>query len=376
MKRASQFALSRCSLGRTAPRGLVPGHGLLRARAQCRCRLDEDRHGPVLAGAFHDCDHVFMDRVVGGRGLVRRARVDTGLFARYVGQIGLRLVAGPGRAAISFRKSIGWLSRTAWTYFLGHAKRHGDMSPSAHAEHDDSAPAELAFSRWYKLFFLLLGGVAAMAYFGGVVPKRAALCSRAVCGWRLVDAEAHAVAATAKSLAEARQRRTARRRDRAVLRCRCSRDFRRTAATSPEITKPSRRRGGWRACRCSNRFCQLPTAELRFNSVHALPTWATISRSKLKTVAPCKILAFALQIAALQTCSRGHKRPVKALRLNIFAKRGGATKPSLSLRGAGFRAYERRTVARVPRGGGVSRHRRRPTPSSSRGHRTPSTPST
>ena len=45
---------------------------------------------------------------------------------------------------------------------------------------------------------------------------------------------------------------------------------------------------------------------------------------------------------------------MKRLRIGIFFnKRGGATKPSLSLRGAGFRAYERRTVARVPRGGGV-----------------------
>ena len=66
-----------------------------------------------------------------------------------------------------------------------------------------------------------------------------------------------------------------------------------------------------------------------------------------------QILAL-LQLAALKTALARPQNPVRALRLNIFAKRGGATKPSLSLRGAGFRAYERRTVARVPRGGSVS----------------------
>ncbi len=60
-----------------------------------------------------------------------------------------------------------------------------------------------------------------------------------------------------------------------------------------------------------------------------------------------------LQLAALNSALARPQRPVRALRLNLFAKRGGATKPSLSLRGAGFRAYERRTVARVSRGGGV-----------------------
>ena len=87
------------------------------------------------------------------------------------------------------------------------------------------------------------------------------------------------------------------------------------------------------------------TAELRFGSVHALPTWATISRSNLKTVEHMQVLAFALQIAAVRVLARP-QNPVKALTLNIFNKRGGATKPSLSLRGAGFRAYEKRTVAR------------------------------
>ena len=76
------------------------------------------------------------------------------------------------------------------------------------------------------------------------------------------------------------------------------------------------------------------TAELRFGSVHALPAWATISRGKLKTVAHMQVLAFALQIAAVRVLARP-QNPVKALTLNIFAKRGGATKPSLSLRGAG-----------------------------------------
>ena len=70
-----------------------------------------------------------------------------------------------------------------------------------------------------------------------------------------------------------------------------------------------------------------------------------------------QLLALALQFAAFQTVSARRNTPVKGLRLNIFNKRGvargGATKPSLSLRGAGFRAYERRTVARVPRGGSV-----------------------
>ncbi len=63
----------------------------------------------------------------------------------------------------------------------------------------------------------------------------------------------------------------------------------------------------------------------------------------------------ALVLVALQSAAFARRlRPVKRLRLNIFTNRGGATKPSLSLRGAGFRAYERRTVARVPRGGSVS----------------------
>ena len=62
----------------------------------------------------------------------------------------------------------------------------------------------------------------------------------------------------------------------------------------------------------------------------------------------------ALLLVALQSGAFARRlTPVKQLKLNIF-KRGGATKPSLSLRGAGFRAYERRTVARVPRGGSVS----------------------
>ena len=60
-----------------------------------------------------------------------------------------------------------------------------------------------------------------------------------------------------------------------------------------------------------------------------------------------------LQLAALNSALARPQRPVKALRLNLFAKRGGATKPSLSLRGAGFRAYEKRTVARVSRGGAI-----------------------
>ena len=47
-------------------------------------------------------------------------------------------------------------------------------------------------------------------------------------------------------------------------------------------------------------------------------------------------------------------KPLRSsLRLGFFSKRGGATKPSLSLRGAGFRAYEKRTLARVSRGGAV-----------------------
>ena len=65
-----------------------------------------------------------------------------------------------------------------------------------------------------------------------------------------------------------------------------------------------------------------------------------------------------LQLAALNSALARRNGPVKplrtSLRLGLFSKRGGATKTSLSLRGAGFRAYEKRTVARVPRGGSVS----------------------
>ena len=67
-----------------------------------------------------------------------------------------------------------------------------------------------------------------------------------------------------------------------------------------------------------------------------------------------------LQLAALKTALARPQHPVRALRLNIFSKRGGAaTKTSRGialpggLRGHGFRAYEKRTVARVSRGGGV-----------------------
>ena len=49
VKRASQFALVGALW--VGPFGsLVPGHGLLRARSQCRSGLDEDRHGPYYRG--------------------------------------------------------------------------------------------------------------------------------------------------------------------------------------------------------------------------------------------------------------------------------------------------------------------------------------
>ena len=67
-----------------------------------------------------------------------------------------------------------------------------------------------------------------------------------------------------------------------------------------------------------------------------------------------------LQLAALKTVLSRPQIPVKPLRLIFGAGRGGAaTKPSRGialpdgLRGHGFRAYERRTVARISRGGGV-----------------------
>jgi len=65
-----------------------------------------------------------------------------------------------------------------------------------------------------------------------------------------------------------------------------------------------------------------------------------------------------LQIAALQVLARPQTAVVKPLRL-IFKRGGAATKTSRGialpggLRGQGFRAYEKRTVARVSRGGGV-----------------------
>ena len=65
-----------------------------------------------------------------------------------------------------------------------------------------------------------------------------------------------------------------------------------------------------------------------------------------------------LQIAALQVLARPQTPVVKPLRL-IFKRGGAATKTSRGialpggLRGQGFRAYEKRTVARVSRGGGV-----------------------
>ena len=65
-----------------------------------------------------------------------------------------------------------------------------------------------------------------------------------------------------------------------------------------------------------------------------------------------------LQIAALQVLARPQTPVVKPLRL-IFKRGGAATKTSRGialpggLRGHGFRAYERRTVARISRGGGV-----------------------
>ena len=66
-----------------------------------------------------------------------------------------------------------------------------------------------------------------------------------------------------------------------------------------------------------------------------------------------------LQIAALQVLARPQTPVVKPLRL-IFKRGGAATKTSRGialpggLRGQGFRAYEKRTVARVSRGGGAT----------------------
>ena len=69
-------------MGRTTPRGLVPGHGLL-CPGEVRCRLDEDRHGPVLQGPFGDYYDVFVDRVIGRRRFIWRFSVDPGLPRRH-----------------------------------------------------------------------------------------------------------------------------------------------------------------------------------------------------------------------------------------------------------------------------------------------------
>jgi len=66
-----------------------------------------------------------------------------------------------------------------------------------------------------------------------------------------------------------------------------------------------------------------------------------------------------LQIAALQVLARPQTPVVKPLRL-IFKRGGAATKTSRGialpggLRGQGFRAYEKRTLSRVARGGGAT----------------------
>ena len=87
IKPASQFFTSRCFpwVGPLLA-AWFQVNGLLRARSQCRCRLEEDRQGPVLAGPFMGSDHVSTDGFSCWCWTIWRSRVETGLFARYVGQ--------------------------------------------------------------------------------------------------------------------------------------------------------------------------------------------------------------------------------------------------------------------------------------------------